>query len=87
MKDIVQGSFEKLWINREKVIVETAKSYLFTIAYHLMIDHTRKHKRMQYREVIDEGHAVTQSNTSTQRLLDEALSRLNEIQRSLILLN
>lgn len=85
-KDIVQGAFEKLWINREKVITDTAKSYLFTIAYHLMIDHTRKYKRVVYKETIEEGKLTTDVSSSSRRLLDEALSRLNEIQRSLILL-
>lgn len=85
-KDIVQGAFEKLWIHREKVVVETAKSYLFTIAYHLMIDHTRKYRRVEYKDNIAETKATTDISSSSRRLLDEALSRLNEIQRSLILL-
>ena len=41
-KDVVQGAFEKLWINRGKVEHERSKSYLFTIAYNQMIDHIRK---------------------------------------------
>ena len=32
-KDVVQGAFEKLWINRETVINEKCKSFLFTVAY------------------------------------------------------
>ena len=43
-KDVVQGAFEKLWINRAKVENERSKSYLFTIAYNQMIDHVRKIK-------------------------------------------
>jgi DNA-directed RNA polymerase specialized sigma24 family protein len=43
-RDIVQGAFEKLWINREQVTEGSVKSYLFTIAYNLMIDRTAKRK-------------------------------------------
>ena len=43
-RDIVQTAFEKLWINREKVEMLKAKSYLFTVAYHQMIDQIRKEK-------------------------------------------
>ena len=44
-QDIVQTAFEKLWIHREKVESEKVKSYLFTVAYHQMIDHIRKDKK------------------------------------------
>ena len=41
-QEIVQSSFEKLWINRQQVETLKAKSYLFTVAYHQMIDLIRK---------------------------------------------
>src|SRR5579872_4332789 len=49
-RDVVQSAFEKLWRNRESVAAEKSKSYLFTIAYHQMIDHLRKVKRVQLRD-------------------------------------
>ena len=51
-RDVVQTAFEKLWRNRQEVASEKSKSYLFTIAYHQMIDHLRKVKRIQLREEI-----------------------------------
>ena len=45
-KDVVQGAFEKMWKNRAEVDNAKCKSYLFTIAYHQMIDHIRKNKRI-----------------------------------------
>ena len=44
-RDIVQSAFEKMWKNRDAVVKETAKSYLFTVAYHQHIDQNRKNKR------------------------------------------
>src|ERR1700754_501802 len=49
-KDVVQTAFEKMWRNRNEVEYEKSKSYLFTIAYHQMIDHIRKMKRVQLRD-------------------------------------
>ena len=49
-RDIVQTAFEKLWRNRQEIAAEKSKSYLFTIAYHQMIDHIRKNKRISLRE-------------------------------------
>lgn len=40
-KDIVQESFLRLWENREAVLDGKEKSYLFTIAYRLIIDQAR----------------------------------------------
>ncbi len=86
-KDVVQGAFEKLWISREQVEVEKCKSFLFTIAYHQMIDFIRKQKRISLKEEFNEsalGSNFIRANAK--RILDEALSKLNETQRSLVML-
>ncbi|WP_414648330.1 RNA polymerase sigma factor [Dinghuibacter sp.] len=86
-RDVVQSSFEKLWINREQVDAARSKSYLFTIAYHQMIDHIRKSKRIQLRDDFREDAQVQHiPANNTRKLLEEALSRLGETQRSLIML-
>ena len=86
-KDIVQGAFEKMWVNREQVDNVRSKSYLFTVAYHQMIDHIRKNKRVILKEVFSEDSKIThQTIPDVKRILNEALSQLNEIQRSLVLL-
>ena len=86
-KDVVQASFEKLWINREQVDPARSKSYLFTIAYHQMIDHIRKSKRIQLREEFREDSRIEEApGNNTRKLLNEALGRLNETQRSLVML-
>ncbi|HEY8956152.1 RNA polymerase sigma factor, partial [Chitinophaga sp.] len=45
-RDVVQNSFEILWKHCQDVPFEKAKSYLFTVGYHNMIDHVRKVKRI-----------------------------------------
>src|SRR5215217_3305816 len=49
-RDIVQSAFEKMWRNKDEVQYATSKSYLFTIAYHQMIDHIRKIKRIELKD-------------------------------------
>ncbi|MEI2747669.1 MAG: RNA polymerase sigma factor [Ferruginibacter sp.] len=86
-RDVVQGAFEKMWVNRAQVDNERSKSYLFTVAYHQMIDHIRKNKRISLKEEFAEqerGVSTVQGNT--RRILEEALSRLSETQRSLVML-
>lgn len=86
-RDVVQNSFEKLWKNREEVDHATSKSYLFTIAYNQMIDHIRKSKRISLKEDFsDSERGSTGQRSNAKRILDEALSRLSETQRSLVML-
>jgi len=86
-RDIVQSAFEKMWINREKVVAETAKAYLFTVAYNQMIDHIRKNKRIELREEFGENSKVSASaSPGLKRELEKALQQLTPLQKSLILL-
>lgn len=86
-RDVVQAAFEKMWLNRNEVENQTCKSYLFTVAYHQMIDHIRKVKRMQLRETFHEAASVyNKPANNLRKVLEQALALLNETQRSLILL-
>lgn len=86
-QDIVQSAFEKLWVNRAQVIPEKAKSYLFTVAYHQMIDHIRKSNKMSLVEetAIPQMH-ITQQDSELKQILMRAVNELNPTQKSLVLL-
>ncbi len=86
-KDVVQRSFEKLWIKHKDVDFEKVKSYLFTTAYHTMIDNSRKNKRTDIVEQIPE--IATRNSHHSFELIDSlqnALSTLPKIQQKLIML-
>jgi len=86
-RDIVQTAFEKLWRNRESVEEGKSKSYLFTVAYNQMIDHIRKVKRIQLKdEFSEDGRAQHPGDSTLKKTLMEALNRLNETQKSLVML-
>lgn len=85
--DIVQDTFEKLWVNLANVNGEKVKSYLFTTAYHTMIDYIRRRKRIEHHEdAPDHKIAETGHYSDLQEILHEAIAKLPEIQRSVVLL-
>jgi len=86
-RDVVQSAFEKIWIHRAEIDAEKSKSYLFTVAYRQMIDHIRKVKRVQLKDEFHEN-AKTQDRPASniKKVLNEALNRLSETQKSLVLL-
>ena len=86
-RDIIQDSFEKMWRNVENVEGNKAKSYLFTTAYHTMIDRIRKKKHVSdYTEVNEESLFHTEQYSDLKQILDNAINLLPDIQKAVILL-
>ncbi|HPE76049.1 MAG TPA: RNA polymerase sigma factor [Draconibacterium sp.] len=86
-EDIVQDSYEKLWKNAENVSFEKVKSYLFTTAYHTMIDVIRKEKRSSYVEETKLPEQSHENNyTDLGEILKDAVAKLPEVQRMVLLL-
>jgi RNA polymerase sigma-70 factor (ECF subfamily) len=86
-RDVEQTAFEKMWRNRDEIDPVKCKSYLFTVAYHQMIDHIRKIKRVHLKEEFSaEAKVQDRPANNRKKILAEALSRLSETQRSLVLL-
>ena len=87
-QDVVQDSFEKLWINRDKVAPEKAKSWIFSTAYHTMIDHLRRAQRLTLLEEHHENafYYSEEEYQGTAELLEMGLSKLPDAQRSVVLL-
>jgi len=86
-KDIVQSTYEKLWLKADGVSFNKAKSYIYSTAYHTMIDTIRKDKRI---EEMDETKMNEPSYFDDYKgineILEAGLQKLPEIQRSVILL-
>lgn len=86
-KDVVQGAFEKMWVSRKQVDNERCKSFLFTVAYHQMIDHIRKSKRIVLKDNFNENVKISnRQQHDSKKVLNDALNKLNETQRSLVML-
>ncbi|MEM9022845.1 MAG: RNA polymerase sigma factor [Bacteroidota bacterium] len=86
-KDLVQDTFEKLWLRKADVQAEKAKSYLFSTAYHTMIDRLRREKKQgNMEEVRWEALSHERQYSDLQEILHEALDRLPEVQKAVVLL-
>jgi RNA polymerase sigma-70 factor (ECF subfamily) len=86
-KDVVQDTYEKLWLKLEEVSEEKVKAYLFTAAYHTMIDTIRKEKRMAGLESEKHDKPVhTDHYTGLSQILEDAIAKLPADQRSVIML-
>ena len=86
-KDIVQDTYEKLWLNIKNVNFEKVKSYIFTTAYHTLIDLVRKDKRIVNFEQTDKlQYSTNRSYSDVGEVLNKAIEKLPAVQRSVILL-
>ncbi len=86
-KDIIQDCYEKMWMHRENIDSEKVKTYLFTTAHHTMIDAIRKAKREispDWKKVAEPS--VNNEYSDLQEVLHQAVQRLPEIQRSVVML-
>ena len=86
-RDIVQESFEKMWIKVAEISHEKARSYLFTTAYHTMIDMIRRDSRQAaLDEATLQDHGYSHEYLGLKEILEKAVALLPEIQRSVIML-
>ncbi len=86
-QDVVQESFTRMWERVDEITYEKSKSYLFTTAYHTMIDMVRKEQRQTSLQRGYENTLRTENEYSDLgEILDEAVEKLPEIQRSVLLL-
>lgn len=86
-KDVVQETFEKMWVKAADISYSKAKSYLFSAAYHTMIDMIRKDKRQtNFDEIIHEKYSHTEQYNGLNEILHHALNQLGADQRSVIML-
>lgn len=81
-EDVVQSSFEKMWAKRDTVNTVTGKAFLFTVAYHELVDLSRRKK---VRVELTDSPFHHRCNDH-KKLLELAFSKLGEMQRSLVLL-
>ncbi|MBK9275563.1 MAG: RNA polymerase sigma factor [Flavobacteriales bacterium] len=71
----------------DQVTVTGARSYLFTMAHNLVVDRTRRCKRVgRYEPVHEQVLTTQQPKAGLGDAIDRALAQLPPLQRSLILL-
>jgi RNA polymerase sigma factor (sigma-70 family) len=85
--DIIQDSYERLWRHVAEIEYTIVKSWLFSTAYHIMIDIIRKDKRMSNLEPEHEKELIYESQYSDlNEILHVALNKLPEQQKTTVML-
>lgn len=86
-ENVVQNTFEKLWVRRDMVDMKTAKAFLFKIAYNNCIDIIRKSKRTTTMdEIVENNYSHSGQYSDTMEVVNKAVNKLSEKQKSVILL-
>jgi RNA polymerase sigma factor (sigma-70 family) len=85
-RDIVQDSFEKMWRKLETIDATKAKTYLFTTAYHSLVDHTRRVSRTVRHDEANEPAYDGREYNGVQEALNAGLEKIPEIQKTVLLL-
>ena len=87
-RDVVQSAFEKMWMNRAEV--DNARCKSLSIYSCLSPDDRsyQENKKNQFKGRIQRRihECMINQEHNTKKILEEALNRLNETQRSLVLL-
>lgn len=85
--DIVQDAYEKMWRHRDGVNPDKAKSYLFTTAYHVLVDAVRKEKHQVSIDHINlSGLYGETSYSDLGEILHKAIDQLPETQKMVVML-
>ena len=85
--DIVQDTYEKLWVKLENVSGLKVKTYLFTSAYHTMIDYIRKERKFKdvdLNNAFEPSHSAHYSDLS--EILEQAIGNLPDDQKAVVML-
>jgi RNA polymerase sigma factor (sigma-70 family) len=86
-KDIVQDTFEKVWLKHEGIDAAKSKSYLFTVGYHTLVDYTRRAKKQTTFDEVDfNAHKHEKQYSDLKEILNAGLEQLPEIQKTVLLL-
>lgn len=85
-ENIVQDTFESLWMNVAKVEFEKSKSWLFTTAYRKMIDAIRRDKKMVEMPESYKERGKESAQPDLKSIVNNAIDKLPEIQKSVIML-
>lgn len=87
-KDIIQDVFEKMWLNRKTIDLETVKPWLYRCTHNAMVNFIAKKSRTSYMSNQELPNATTPFDSSfeSMQVVDRMVSILPPTQKSIILL-
>jgi RNA polymerase sigma-70 factor (ECF subfamily) len=76
-----------MWRKIDSIDGQKAKTYLFTTAYHTLVDYTRREsKKADFSEVNFNEHSHSKQYSDLKEILNKGLDQLPEVQKSVLLL-
>jgi len=85
--DIVQDTFEKVWLKASDVAYEKGKSYLFTTAYRTMLARIKQKNRFDpIQPVLNNLSSNESIEFDVKKVLNQAIQKLPADQRSVVML-
>jgi len=87
-KDIIQDVFEKMWLNRKTIELETVKPWLYRCTHNAMINFIAKKSRTSYmsNQELPKTTSPFDSSFESMQVVDRMVSILPPTQKSIILL-
>jgi RNA polymerase sigma factor (sigma-70 family) len=85
-EDFVQDTFMKVWEKHETIEFTKCRSYLFTTMYHLIVDWSKKPISISENNTLQSISTKEQKPFDIQKIIDEALDKLNYIQKTVLML-
>ena len=87
-KDIIQDVFEKMWLNRKTIELETVKPWLYRCTHNAMVNFIAKKSRTSYmsNQELPKTTSPFDSSFESMQVVDRMVSMLPPTQKSIILL-
>ena len=87
-KDIIQDVFEKMWLNRKTIDLETVKPWLYRCTHNAMVNFIAKKSRTSYmsNQELPKTTSPFDSSFESMQDVDRMVSILPPTQKSIILL-
>ena len=87
-KDIIQDVFEKMWLNRKTIELETVKPWLYRCTHNAMVNFIAKKSRTSYmsNQELPKTTFPFDSSFESMQVVDRMVSILPPTQKSIILL-
>ena len=87
-KDIIQDVFEKMWLNRKTIELETVKPWLYRCTHNAMVNFVAKKSRTSYmsNQELPKTTSPFDSSFESMQVVDRMVSILPPTQKSIILL-
>ncbi len=86
-EDVVQNTFEKIWIRKDQITIDTVKALCYRITHNNVMDNFRRKKLEREAPIMGDISSTSDVLAFESRdIINQGFLQLSEVQKSLILL-